>query len=111
TMPSGDVTINVYYNRLTGIVAITPADITVYTGGESYEGVVDEGGTIDAGDGLPEPGYLITLPDDVNNTYFGGNAEAQDLSGLVRFVYDGNNDGMYEGDTDRIWELDRYSEI
>ena len=102
---------NTYTPEVSGVVAITPADITVYTGGESYEGVVDEGGTIDAGDGLPEPGYLITLPDDVNNKYFGGNAEAQDLSGRVRFVYDGNNDGTYEGNTDRIWDLDRYSEI
>ena len=47
----------------------------------------------------------------MNDKYFDGNAEARDLSGRVRFVYDGNNDGTYEGDTDRIWELDRYSEI
>ena len=47
-------------------VTITPADITIYTGGEDYSGVVDENGNLigstETNTGLPEPGYHITLP-------------------------------------------------
>ena len=97
-------------------VTIRPADITVYTGGDGYTGVV--GGVNEEGkeeDGLPTPGYLITLPSDINQEIFGGNQNAQDLTGLVRFVYDGNDDGEYNKEeengeiVDRIWELALYS--
>ena len=97
-------------------VTIRSADITVYTGGDGYTGVV--GGVNEEGkeeDGLPTPGYLITLPSDINQEIFGGNQNAQDLTGLVRFVYDGNDDGEYNKEeengeiVDRIWELALYS--
>ena len=47
------------------IFAVTPADITIYMGGEQgYEAVVGENGAIlgDANNSLPEPGFTITLP-------------------------------------------------
>ena len=49
-------------------VTITPANITIYTGGTGYGGVTDESGAIIDGteaSGLPEPGYHIDLPDAV----------------------------------------------
>ena len=94
-------------------VMITPADITVYTGGEGYESVVDNVGaeTEVQSSGLPTPGYLITLPEYINEQYFDGEQIAKNLSGQVRFVYDGNNDGAYtDAESDRIWELELYSE-
>ena len=94
-------------------VMITPADITVYTGGEGYESVVDNVGaeTEVQSSGLPTPGYLITLPEYINEQYFDGEQIAKNLSGQVRFVYDGNNDGAYtDAESDRIWKLELYSE-
>lgn len=48
-------------------VTITPADITVYTGGEVYGNIVDEDGVeiTENTSGLPEPGYYLVLSDDV----------------------------------------------
>lgn len=46
-------------------IVIQPADITIYTGGTGYDGVVeDQNGNLvaDSGSGLPEPGYYFTLP-------------------------------------------------
>ena len=97
----------------TGTVTITPADITVYTGGQGYESVMDGTGEAEvvASNGLPTPGYLITLPESINNDFFGGNQEAANLSGQVRFVYDGNSDGDYiDAGTDRVWNLKMYSD-
>ena len=62
-------------------VIIQPADITVYMGGDGYESVV---GDIDSGEttnseGLPEPGFLFTVPDEINAA-LEGKANAVDLS-------------------------------
>ena len=94
-------------------VMITPADITVYTGGEGYESVVDNVGaeTEVQSSGLPTPGYLITLPEYINEQYFDGEQIAKNLSGQVRFVYDGDGDGNYTTkDQDRVWNLEMYSD-
>ena len=53
-------------------VVITPADITIYTGGSNYKGdIVDENGKeltgSDSYNGFPEPGFYITLPTALNN--------------------------------------------
>ena len=50
------------------LVTIQPADITVYMGGDSYDKVVGEDGEIvtDQENGLPEPGFYVTLPDELN---------------------------------------------
>ena len=103
---------------LTGTITITPADITVYTGGNGYTGVVtgDDGGIVgeNTEQGLPEPGYYITLPDTVNEriqSYIaeqGGSSQEDasgyvDLSGILRFSYD------FKGET-RAWSLELYSQ-
>lgn len=66
-------------------VFIAPADITIYTGGTGYEGVSDgDGNEIEnSNSGLPEPGFHITLPDDL------GLGNGNDLNGIVKFRYNG----------------------
>ena len=92
-------------------IFIQPANIAIYTGGEGYESVVE--GTREELDGqqsqgLPEPGYYITLPDWVNaliknndNTISLDENGAADLSDILSFSYNFN-------DEKRIWTLKRY---
>ena len=87
----------------TGTITIQPANITIYTGGDGYNGVTDEDGNIVEGtenSGLPEPGYHIELPDAVVNWLeeqgiiaSGSNADtvAANLSEYLTFTYDYNN--------------------
>ena len=83
-------------------IIITPADISIYTGGEGYTGVVDNTGhEATANNGLPEPGFYITLPKSLNEE-FGGTEKAVDLSDLPTLTYD---DGQ---GTKREWTLDLY---
>ena len=52
-------------------ISVTPADITIYMGGEQgYEAVVGENGAIlgDANNSLPEPGFTVTLPKELKGT-------------------------------------------
>lgn len=84
-------------------VTITPADITIYTGGEDYSGVVDGSGNLigskETNTGLPEPGYHITLPAAVTewlNDKEGGEGStgeeaARNLENYMTFTY--NVDG------------------
>lgn len=83
-------------------ITITPADITVYTGGEGYTGAVDNAGNESTtANGLPEPGYYITLPDELN-AILGGDANAEDLSEILKFTYKDD-----QGRT-REWNLQLY---
>ena len=71
-------------------LVITPADITIYTGGTGYSGVTDEdGNVIDgyAGSGLPEPGYHIDLPTNIQK-WLGSGTNAEDLANILHFEYD-----------------------
>ena len=93
-----------------GAVTVTPADITLYTGGKGYSGIV---GDADTGDivedhestGLPEPGYYIQLPEALNEALLEAlDKDADtvlDLSQYVTFTYD------YGAET-RTWTLERY---
>lgn len=86
----------------TTAVTITPADITVYTGGEGYTGAVDNAGQESTtANGLPEPGYYVTLPDWINDQ-LGGDDNAENLSAILKFTYQDN-----EGRT-REWKLAPY---
>ena len=97
-------------------ITITPADIIVYTGGTGYESVVgNQSGAARAGDdeetgeqsnGLPEPGYYITLPDWLNDQL---NIQedptedgATDLSKILTFTYADDEDQTRE------WSLALY---
>lgn len=54
--------------ELDASILIEPADITIYTGGTGYDSVVNGSGDAigSTTNGLPTPGFYITLPDDVN---------------------------------------------
>ena len=52
---------------LMNFIKISPADVIIYMGGESYEGVTDENGNIITDStGLPEPGFVLEIPEEFN---------------------------------------------
>lgn len=90
-------------------VVISLADIIIYVGGAGYESVVtDLGGNVvnTASDGLPEPGFIIELPLDVDQalkTAAGAPLdEPLDLSDYLSFAYSD------AAGTTRTWSLERY---
>ena len=89
-------------------LVITPADITIYTGGSNYKGdIVDENGNeltgSDSYNGFPEPGFYITLPTALNNQLQGDAIGPVDLSNVLSFVY-----GV-EGQPEKTWTLQMYN--
>lgn len=92
-------------------IVITPADITIYSGGTGYSGVVTkvEGENVSTdtanASGFPEPGYYITLPNDLDTALkqaLGHNdGSPVDLSQYLTFSY--NHEGVK-----REWKLERY---
>lgn len=105
-----------YTVKSKGEVLITPADITVYTGGDSYAGVINdlEDGTADQNSkGLPEPGYYLTLPDWINKELSissdeeGTSTSANDLSNNITFTYKGKDSSTGETVT-RSWPIALY---
>lgn len=86
-------------------ITITPADITIYSGGDSYSGIVNDSGVSSQTTGFPEPGYYITLPDDLNDL-LGGAGYAADLSGKLTLNFKDHDNAV----ADRTWELELYGE-
>ena len=89
-------------------IIVTPADITIYTGGSNYKGdIVDENGKELTGsnsyNGFPEPGFYITLPTALNNQLQGDATGPVDLSNVLSFVY-----GV-EGQPGKTWTLQMYN--
>lgn len=89
-------------------VNLTP--LTVYVGGDGYEGVVtdNQGNVAGVGENtLPEPGYTIDLPaalDEVLKQAVGVDSdETLDLSDYLEFTY---NDGVES----RVWHLELYDQ-
>ena len=88
-------------------IIVTPADITIYTGGTGYGGVTNADGTIiddTSGSGLPKPGYHITLPAGLAAEL--GLGDGIDLAGKLSFSYSGEDslDGK-EGTVTRNWGM------
>ena len=84
-------------------VKIAPMNLTVYVGGDGYHGVIGEDGKFAEND-LPEIGFYLTLPDDIN-AMLGGTAENPvNLSGKLRLTSDDDNGTM------RSWSLELYSD-
>lgn len=81
---------NVEYNPqnknqfvLMNFIKISPADVIIYMGGESYEGVTDENGNIISDStGLPEPGFVLEIPEEFN---------IEDIDNLYLQYNDGTN--------------------
>ena len=83
-------------------VKIAPMNLTVYVGGDGYHGVIGEDGKFAAND-LPEIGFYITLPDDINTMLGGTDEPPVDLSNKLRLTSDDNG-------TMRSWSLELYSD-
>ena len=84
-------------------VKIAPMNLTVYVGGDGYHGVIGEDGKFAAND-LPEIGFYITLPDDINAMLGGTDKTPVDLSDKLRLTSDDDNGTM------RSWSLELYSD-
>lgn len=92
-----------------GVVAVDPADITIYMGGDKgYEGTATSGGTIAGSNSLPEPGFYFVLSDDINQAFANAGIadldEAADLSQYMTIYthgYDGENGELH-------WRLESY---
>lgn len=80
-------------------IEISLSDITIYTGGSSYEGVVDgQEGESSTENGFPEPGFYFTLPQELNDKL----GQITNLESILTLKYD---DGK---GTTREWKLDSY---
>lgn len=89
-MPTEDITLYAQWERQ--YVAIRPADVTIYMGGENgYEGVVSSDDQIVAADSLPVPGFIVTLPEDLTSV---------DVTDLIL--------QYQEGDALLQWEFEKY---
>ena len=96
----------VYAQWESGYVSIVPMDITVYVGGNGYSGVIGDNGFF-SGNDLPEIGFYLILPDDMN-ALLGSSEEKQvDLSGIFSLTYYDTGDA---GHTTRDWELELYGD-
>ena len=85
-------------------LVITPADITIYTGGTGYTGVTinEDGDIVGATEsGLPEPGYHIVLPTNIQKWL--GTTTAANLADILHFEY-----YVVEGDSvvTRNWDME-----
>ena len=86
-------------------IIVTPADITIYTGGMGYGGVTNADGTIiddTSGSGLPKPGYHITLPAGLADEL--GLKDGIDLAKALSFSYSGTDELTGEAVT-RAWDM------
>ena len=84
-------------------VKIAPMNLTVYVGGDGYHGVIGDDGKFAAND-LPEIGFYLTLPDDINAMLGGTDENPVDLSDKLRLTSDDDNGTM------RSWSLELYSD-
>ena len=84
-------------------VKIAPMNLTVYVGGDGYHGVIGDDGKFAAND-LPEIGFYITLPDDINAMLGGTDENPVNLSGKLRLTSDDDHGTM------RSWSLELYSD-
>lgn len=89
------------------LVTVTPADITIYTGGQGYTGAVTGSSTTTSA-GLPKPGFYVTLSDSLDKElkdaldYTG--TEPLDLSGKLSFSATTTSAGT------RMWTLKKYDD-
>lgn len=90
------------------VTTFTPIDLTMYVGGEGYENV-DSVADNDKKNGFPEPGYYVTLPDEINNA-IQADGQPVDLSEETNnfsfeYTYNYNN-----GEELRHWKMTKYTD-
>lgn len=93
----------VYAQWEAGYATVTPMDVTIYTGGEGYYGVIGSDDTFIFND-FPEIGYYFTLPDEINHIIQNSLDDPIDLSEKLVMTYDDGNG------TTRKWEIELYGE-
>lgn len=96
-----------------GTVAVTPADITIYMGGdEGYEGTATDDGTITGSNSLPEPGFYLTLSEDINAALQkAGHATEGEAADLSQFLKLYTVDYTVDGEATTLnWKLENYGE-
>lgn len=82
-------------------IKMSLSDITIYTGGNGYDGVVENVGGETIGEseqGFPTPGFYIDLPDELNDKL----GESKNLAEMMTLRYDNG-----QGDQ-RSWDLAMY---
>lgn len=103
-----------------GTVAVRPADITIYMGGDhGYKGTIDgEGDWIEENvtvNSLPEPGFYFTLSDDINSALQDAlensgvtdvDSETVDLSSYMKIYTHDYANGANNSELN--WKLERY---
>lgn len=57
----------VFYYSKKEVIAIAPAPVTIYMGGQGYDGTVNDKGEIQGNNGFPVPGFVINAPDDAKD--------------------------------------------
>ncbi len=88
-------------------ISIKPANITIYMGGDGYAGtVVDNDGNTVSGDavkenGFPEPGFVVTLPQSLEEQL---EADGNDITDLT-LQYKADNSGNTSA-----WKFEKYGE-
>lgn len=87
----------------TFFVQVYPMDITIYTGGDGYQGVIGDNGKFSAND-LPEIGFYFILPDEINKLIGNTNDIPTDLSDRLKITYDD------EKGTTRSWNTEMYGD-
>lgn len=94
-----------------GVVAVDPADITIYMGGDDgYEGTSTANGAIEGSNSLPEPGFYFILSDDINQAFAdAGIAELDEAADLSQYMTIYTHD--YNGENGELhWKLEKYGE-
>lgn len=68
-LKTGETNEIIFYYAAQGSV-IAPAPVTIYMGGDGYEGTATEEGTLASANGFPEPGFFIYPPEGVDTDSF-----------------------------------------
>lgn len=86
----------------------TPIDLTMYVGGEGYENV-DSVADNDKKNGFPEPGYYVTLPDEINNA-IQADGQPVDLSEETDDFSFGYTYNVPDSNEVRQWQMTKYTD-
>lgn len=81
---------------------VAPMNLTVYTGGEGYKGVIGDDGQFVSND-FPEMGFYFVLPQSINDLLGSTDDDAVNLADKVTLSYNDPSTG-----TTRSWALELY---
>ena len=81
---------------------VAPMNLTVYTGGEGYSGVIGDDGKFVSND-FPEMGFYFVLPQSINDLLGSTGGTAVNLTDKVALTYNDPSTG-----TTRSWSLELY---